>query len=268
MDNGERFVMETNVLTAANYIRDVRVTGFRAPVAGEKAISASALSVPANAPYTIKKIEWYKGASLLPDGAVFEPGQKYFAMIYLEAKSGSIFDMSSNGAFGFDTFTLNGGAISLDMYYSGALSTGQFKMETNLFTVMNPPVIDTISISGFQTPVAGESPVGISDLTVPAGCGCDVYLVDWYAVTGVVGKKMTGSPVFEEGKKYFADIYVVVDDDYYSFDQYPLFLINDGSVQVEPQESVLENPQHYKIETVFLTAAPANEICKISPKCF
>ncbi len=72
-----------------SYIRDVQVSGFVAPVAGEKAITKEDLIVPSDAQYTVKKIEWLNhtdGHKLCPEGFTFEPGYKYYADILLQSK--------------------------------------------------------------------------------------------------------------------------------------------------------------------------------------
>lgn len=75
-----------------SYIRDVQVSGFVAPVAGEKAITKEDLIVPSDAQYTVKKIEWLNhtdGHKLCPEGFTFEPGYKYYADILLQSKDGN-----------------------------------------------------------------------------------------------------------------------------------------------------------------------------------
>jgi|GEM_PF-2757113 len=93
-------------------IRDVAVSGFVAPVAGQTAISGYDLTVPAGAPYSVNHISWYDAETwqYIRPPVQFEEGRSYYAVIVLYSSAGYVFPGVGTTGYGqFDSFTLNGG---------------------------------------------------------------------------------------------------------------------------------------------------------------
>ncbi len=96
-------------------LKEVKVTGFKKPAVGQKPVSAKDLSVPTGARYQVEVLNWFNKGSIIPDDAVFEPGQKYHVKICLIPDSGYGFAEPSE----MESVLLNGSNEMISLYTSG-----------------------------------------------------------------------------------------------------------------------------------------------------
>ena len=96
---------------AGHEIREVRITGFAEPKAGEAATEVSALSVPGGAHYALEELRWYDGADdqEIAQPFSFEAGKSYYAKMKIRAGDKYAFAFDGTQTPDFDEFTLNGG---------------------------------------------------------------------------------------------------------------------------------------------------------------
>ena len=216
-------------------IKDVQVTGFAKPVAGEQAVGPEDLSVPADAQYYVDDVIWYEDGEVKQLPFAFEGGKEYFARIKVNPNHGYTFPESGTTGFDqFDVFTLNGGTELLLATSCCAFEDG-CEMRTIKFTPEEaaPAVlIMDVQVNGFVEPVAGEQAVGPEDLSVPADAQYYVDDVIWYEDGEV--KQLPFA--FEGGKEYFARIMVNPNPGYTfpesgttGFDQFDVFTLNGGT---------------------------------------
>lgn len=132
--------MQTDFIPAREpvIIRDVQVSGFVRPVAGEVSNPIDELSVPADAPYTISSVLFHvrkddKYFSIKPP-VIFEKGSEYKLDIRLRPKIGYVFE-DTGGLYPsqFDTFTLDGSTGSLYLPDCGVFDPHFACMETLFF---------------------------------------------------------------------------------------------------------------------------------------
>ena len=84
----------THTILGGISVNEVSVTGFREPEIGKTAQSASSLSVPSDAHYTVAGIQWYRsGGVKMSAGSPFLGEETYYAEILIKPKSGYEFPL-------------------------------------------------------------------------------------------------------------------------------------------------------------------------------
>jgi peptidylprolyl isomerase len=135
-------------------ITSVGVTGFVVPVAGAAPVSLSTLASSDPTQYTVTSLTW------TPSPMTFAASGEYTATVVLTAASNYSFPSSSSITPMVDTGTAGIGMVS-----------GDGPGNTFTFTVSFPPAIvpattaiTSAGVTGFETPVAGATPVSLSAL--------------------------------------------------------------------------------------------------------
>ena len=191
----------TQVAHAAETIKNVAVTGFVKPETSATAITIDALSVPADAPYSIKRISWESSNTVPAEGGFqFDDSsgeQVYRLMIKLEADSGYSFASISQ----FESYTLNGGTELLGKCEID--SDGFFRMYTNWYTPVAPETTTISSVSLTVTePTAGAPVLNNAGVSAESGANYTVVESGWLQNDGAGGSEYTTDTEFQAGKTY------------------------------------------------------------------
>ena len=197
----------TQVAHAAETIKNVAVTGFVKPETSATAITIDALSVPADAPYSIKRISW-ESSDIVPAEGGFQfddiSGETVYRLIIkLEADSGYSFASISQ----FESYTLNGGTELLDKCEID--SDGFFRMYTKWYTPVAPETTTISSVSLTVTEPTAGAPVpsyivDVNNAGVSAESGANYTVVEsgWLQNDGAGGSEYTTDTEFQAGKTY------------------------------------------------------------------
>ena len=161
-------------------IKDVQVTGFVEPVAGQIAITSDDLSSPDGAPYT-PFIRWKdpESGATLPEPMIFEQGRVYYAEVVLGAHDGYVFEADPHQ---FDVFTLNGSTAWIDFSRSGPVHENLkgYIMATIRF-VSNSYVVTFNANGGTVTPASAMTGVDGKLTSLPTPSREGYSFTGWYS---------------------------------------------------------------------------------------
>lgn len=167
-------------------IKKVQLTGLTEPKAG--ATPDTQISLPADAPYTVKEITWTGGIGEWADDEVsgaFESGKAYRARIVLSAKEGYEFNENT-------VVTLNGKEVRINMQ-----GTGMIEIIENWSL---EKVITNIKVNNVPTMKIGQK--ARSNVTIPKGAKYDIRWAGWSVWSDDISSWEPFEGTFEKGKVY------------------------------------------------------------------
>ena len=190
------------------------------PHEGQLKISLqNSASVDESRPYYVNGLLWTNldsngNTSYMKDSDKFTAGKSYRCEIYIRAKTGYVFNAANGDYFG--NAKVNGKDAG---YFVADMGDDPVIAMTLHYDITIPDPIKTVSVSGIDAPVAGET---ADTSAVVDGTGYKITNIEWWDTTQQPFKKVTS---FESGRKYQLNVKVETVDNY-------LFNMDDGYTDI------------------------------------
>ncbi len=185
-------------------IQSVAITGYEAPVVGEKAGDHLNLSINGNGSMRIDTCVWYcdtTGEELAAND-VFQAGNEYSLYLYLTPAEKYLF--AENAAV-----TVNGSKMYVD-----SDNTDNYRFDMGVWTLPVEPLskVSSVSITGYEAPVAGDKAGDHMNFTVSGNCSIYAGASAWYC--NDTDEELAPDDVFEAGKEYYLYLALETDEGY------------------------------------------------------